>query len=340
MSFADSYRWEISNIVLSFIVAAFTLGELSRYHAESLTPWTMLFTHIFKMASTLAILALDAVIFSQGREMRYTTIGLPLASILLYVITQFGDRRLIVRLTTSIIAIYALMTYRRTSEGDTYVHPSNIKPFGYANSLDQSRRPSVQINKHFSVLSARLSTSSIREDPEALQNTLEKTSSVYSHERDTQYDAFIARRASVDLQSELAASQGNSFAARRRSSSAGSQYLRPHTDGGISPETSEADFTNPFPEAGGSTWTRPPLGRTNNEWGATVTDSRRLSAQRQLSWTSDHVLVAVPEEVALDEEKDRLDDGRGEVSEEEDSESLLGKRKRQRDSVRRFARDS
>lgn len=51
--------------------------------SETLTPWTMLFTHVMKLTSGLAILGLDIVLLVQKRETPYAIVSLAIDSVLL-----------------------------------------------------------------------------------------------------------------------------------------------------------------------------------------------------------------------------------------------------------------
>lgn len=73
-------RWGATNVGMSFIAALCTFVEILKYMAETLTPWTMLFTHVIKMTCALAVLALDAVIYIQHSEEHYSLIGLGMDS--------------------------------------------------------------------------------------------------------------------------------------------------------------------------------------------------------------------------------------------------------------------
>ena len=72
------YRWEATNVSLSFVSAICTLVETGKYTGEALTPWTMLFTHIIKLACASAILALDVVIYTQGFDTNYSAVSIGL----------------------------------------------------------------------------------------------------------------------------------------------------------------------------------------------------------------------------------------------------------------------
>lgn len=68
---------------MSLIVAVFNFIEIVRYANESLTPWTMLFTHVIKTAATAAILALDVVAYIILSEQHYSVISIVMDGILL-----------------------------------------------------------------------------------------------------------------------------------------------------------------------------------------------------------------------------------------------------------------
>lgn len=97
-----------------------------------------------------------------------------------------------------------MRTYRRLSAYDDYSHPVNVKPFGFNDDLERDTsysgksgaRPSL--DKRLSSASSRLSLGSIKsvQKPVQLQQ-IERTPSQYSHKRDTQFDAYVARHGSV-----------------------------------------------------------------------------------------------------------------------------------------------
>lgn len=68
---------------MSFVVALCTIFEIGKYFSESLTPWTMLFTHVVKLACASAILALDVVIYVQRDDSHYSLIGLGMDGLLM-----------------------------------------------------------------------------------------------------------------------------------------------------------------------------------------------------------------------------------------------------------------
>lgn len=71
-------RWEVANVVFSFIAAACTIFEMVRYWGEVLTPWTMLFTHVLKTVCGAAIMALDIVVLFQLEDKNYSFVSVGL----------------------------------------------------------------------------------------------------------------------------------------------------------------------------------------------------------------------------------------------------------------------
>lgn len=68
---------------MSVVVVVATLYEIWRYTAETLTPWTMLFTHVVKTTCAIAILALDIVVYVQSTEKHYSLVGLGIDAVLM-----------------------------------------------------------------------------------------------------------------------------------------------------------------------------------------------------------------------------------------------------------------
>ncbi|KAJ6441232.1 Centromere protein V [Purpureocillium lavendulum] len=256
------FAWEATNIAMSCIVALCTFFEIVRFVSESLTPWTMLFTHVIKLTCAAAILALDVVVYVQRSDAHYSLIGIGLDAAL--IITALG------------LAIYAVLTYRRLSAYDDYARPVNVKGYGFNDGLDRdfSYSSRLSVDKRGSVASSRLSIGSMgnpftassyrgaaaaADDDEPVQlHTIERTPSFYSHERDTQFDDYVARRSSL-----------------------GNSTLKADVERALSAEL----------ERGGGSPDAVIIGS-----GAVKTRSRGPSIGRATSYTSDHVLVAVPEE--------------------------------------------
>ncbi|OLN94335.1 hypothetical protein CCHL11_02823 [Colletotrichum chlorophyti] len=192
--------WESVNIGFSLICLVSTIYEISKLAAETLTPWTMLFTHVLKIVCSLATLGLDVVVFVQRRDSRYSVVGLGLDCFLLILIL--------------IPTLYSIQTYRRLAKYDDYHYPSNTKPYGF-NDLEGD----TSYNSRLSIggLSLgdrslrRISTSSIKSmtglqkqeqqnlaqpvQQQAEPKPLQRTPSQYNNERDTQFDRYMVERA-------------------------------------------------------------------------------------------------------------------------------------------------
>ncbi|KAH0493022.1 hypothetical protein TgHK011_007945 [Trichoderma gracile] len=190
------YVWEATNIALSAVVAFCTIFEIARYFAESLTPWTMLFTHVVKLACASAILALDVVIYVQRSDSHYSLIGLGMDALLMVVAIS--------------LAIYAIIAYRRLSKYDDYARPVNVKPYGFSDGLEtdtpyssySSRTGMLKsTEKRSSLGSERLSVGSYT-NSSVLQPAEQRPRS-YSHERDTQFDEYMVRKTSISYKPDL-----------------------------------------------------------------------------------------------------------------------------------------
>lgn len=178
--------------------------------------------------------------------------------------------------TALALAIYAIITYRRLSAYDDYAHPANVKSFGFRDGPHRSASYSSRTNlrpsldKRVSSVSSRLSigsahTSNSTEQPAAVPlSTLERTPSYYSHERDTQFEEYVARRGSYTGKADVERAVGAEFG-----------------------------WSSPPREAGG---TPPGEVPTVVVMGAVQSRPRGASMPRAPSYASDHVLVAVPEE--------------------------------------------
>ncbi|TQN64541.1 hypothetical protein CSHISOI_10882 [Colletotrichum shisoi] len=249
--------WESVNIGFSLICLISTFYEVSKLAAETLTPWTMLFTHVLKIVCSLATLALDVVVFVQRKDSRYAAVGLGLDGLLLVLVAIPG--------------IYSIQTYRRLAQYDDYHYPVNHKPYGF-NDLEGE----TSYNSRLSIggLSLgdrslrRISTSSVKsltglQKQEQMQQAaqqqqqpepgnLQRIPSQYNNERDTQFDRYMVERA-VTNEFGWAVSPGSDGLVRSDS------YV-----GSGSVANSKVVVT-------------------------------RESMGRALSWGSSHVLVAVPE---------------------------------------------
>ncbi|KAF7561841.1 hypothetical protein G7046_g2319 [Stylonectria norvegica] len=180
--------WEVTNIIMAVTATNCTFYEIIKFMAESLTPWTMLFSQIIKLTAAIAVLALDAVVYVHHEDRHYSLVGLGLDCVFI--------------LVALILAAYSVRAYIRLSKYDDYSHPVNVKNFGFNDDLERdtsysSKRSMLPtMDKRLSLTSSRLSISSTQADAVPLQ-PLEKTPSLYSHKRDTQFDDYVARRGSI-----------------------------------------------------------------------------------------------------------------------------------------------
>ncbi|EFY86503.1 hypothetical protein MAC_07446 [Metarhizium acridum CQMa 102] len=281
---------------MSFVAATCTLIEIVKYMSEALTPWTVLFTHVVKLTCASAILALDVVFMRKRRNTShlsvsawtslYCTCRTVQAPLTLPASLPRPSRLIILCSITAItLAIYAILTYRRLSAFDDYVRPANVKGYGFNDGEDAdfsyTSRLSIlrSVDKRGPVGSHRPSIGSLRsaKNEPVMLNDMQRAPSYYSHERDTQFDEYVARRGSLGARSDF----------ERRTSS---DYRRDSPPGDVSPDSLVVTGTVPS--------------RTR---GASIT--------REVSYTSDHVLVAVPEE---DHEAP------GEAARQSDRTTLLG----------------
>ncbi|KAK2034299.1 hypothetical protein LX32DRAFT_721277 [Colletotrichum zoysiae] len=191
--------WESVNIGFSLICLISTVYEVSRLAAETLTPWTMVFTHVLKIVCSLATLALDIVVFLQRKDSHYSVVGLVLDCFLLVLIAIPG--------------IYSIQTYRRLIKFDDYHYPVNHKPYGF-NDLEGEAAYNGRLSIGGLSLGdrslRRISTSSVKtiaglQSQEQMQQTtqqqrpdpnpVQRTPLQYNNERDTQFDRYLVERA-------------------------------------------------------------------------------------------------------------------------------------------------
>ncbi|KAH0441929.1 hypothetical protein CcaCcLH18_01789 [Colletotrichum camelliae] len=186
--------WESVNIGFSLICLFSTIYEVSKLAAETLTPWTMLFTHVLKFVCSMATLALDIVVFIQRKDSHYSVVGLGLDCFLILLILVPG--------------IYAIQTYRRLAKYDDYHYPVNHKPYGF-NDLEQNTTYNSRLSigglslgdrslRRISTSSAKSGTSSPHgsiPQPQPEPKPLQRTPSQYNNERDTQFDRYMVERA-------------------------------------------------------------------------------------------------------------------------------------------------
>lgn len=77
-------RWESVNIGFSFISLILTFISIAKFISEVLTPIGMLFNNILNAILSLAVLALDILVYVRRADKQYSLIGLGLDCGLLY----------------------------------------------------------------------------------------------------------------------------------------------------------------------------------------------------------------------------------------------------------------
>ncbi|KAF5017421.1 hypothetical protein F66182_10649 [Fusarium sp. NRRL 66182] len=219
--------WEATNVVLWFVASLCTFVEIAKYFAESLTPWTMLFTHIIKMTCAIATLVLDIVVYAEEHDKHYSLVALGLdCAFMNYADPTFAS------ITSLVLVFYSVRRYRRLSAYDDYTHPINVKPYGfkddierdtsYAGSLGGARQ---SMDKRFSSASSRASITSKRDSVE--MGSVSRTPSVYNHKRDTQFDDYVARRGSVSKSDRIGSGDYSWAGAQGEAQESGTTLTRP-----------------------------------------------------------------------------------------------------------------
>ncbi|KAI3317277.1 hypothetical protein HD806DRAFT_372822 [Xylariaceae sp. AK1471] len=210
------FVWEVANIGFSLVSLVITFISIARFIAEVLTPLPLLFGCILNLVLASVVLALDLVIYVQRADKKYSIIGLGL------------DVALI--LFTTIPLIYAIIIYRRLLNYDDYHLPYNHKAFGFTGAEEgvedassihlgpptpyDPTNPSLgttttvtggeprQRGRSVSIGSRRISLSFSRNaSPSPHPSPPPETAAherrpSYDHKRDTQFETFVARRAS------------------------------------------------------------------------------------------------------------------------------------------------
>ncbi|RYC55915.1 hypothetical protein CHU98_g10295, partial [Xylaria longipes] len=209
------FVWEAANIAFSLVSLVVTFISIARFIAEVLTPLSTLFGCILNLVLSSVVLALDVVIYVQRRDKQYSIIGLGLDAALIFF--------------TIIPLIYAIIIYRRLLNYDDYHLPGNHKAFGFASPEEgiedrsslylspptaydptnptlgitttitsgeaQTRGRSVSIGSHRISLSFSRNASVSPHPSPPLDAEQERRTS-YDHKRDTQFEDYLARRAS------------------------------------------------------------------------------------------------------------------------------------------------
>jgi hypothetical protein len=209
--------------------------------------------------------------------------------------------------TALTLAVYSIIAYRRLVAFDDHPHTANAKGYGFNDGAERrssytamlgSIRPSME--KRHSSTSSRISWRREEHEHMALDD-LEHQPTSYIHERDTQFDQYVARKSSVGSPHE-----------RERHLSADFGWDSNPFIGALKP-AKEPEEGEDRVIALGVVKSRP----------------RGASMPRVSSWSSENVLVAVPEEEDHGEEN----------SGPRDRQALLGHdRTRSDESIRVDAR--
>ncbi|KAI0905972.1 hypothetical protein F4823DRAFT_109871 [Ustulina deusta] len=210
------FVWEAANIGFSLASLVVTFISIARFIAEVLTPLPLLFGCILNVVLSSVVLALDIVIYVQRRDKNYSVIGLGLDAALIFF--------------TIIPLIYAIIIYRRLLSYDDYHLPGNHKPFGFTGIEEgvedrfsthlspplpydptnttlgitttvtgpepQTRGRSVSIGSRRISLSFSRNASVSPHPPEPSSDATRERRASYDHRRDTQFEDYVARRAS------------------------------------------------------------------------------------------------------------------------------------------------
>lgn len=172
------------------------------------------------------------------------------------------------------LQIWIIFVYRRVSVHDDYAGRSNVKSYGFSDGLDVdgprgSRRLStssfIDKQRRPSFSSLRRSSVDATAAPPNEMGPLQRTPSYYTHQRDTQFDEYMARRGSYGGKADVEAALGTEYFG----SNAGQSATSP---GGTAQDEDVVVST-----------------------GMVGSNKPGQMTSRSLSTTSDHVLVAVPE---------------------------------------------
>ncbi|KKA28527.1 hypothetical protein TD95_004748 [Thielaviopsis punctulata] len=226
-----SIVWESTNIALPVFALALTSYECWRYYSETLTPWTMLFTNTLKVTCSIGALVLDVYVYVvQKPGYYYAVAGLALdASFILctllpavYAIRTYhrsaslDDYRITVNakpfgFNSSATDLerqekaYAqsLFAKARNSSGTdtstTDISPPSTPP---RKSISHFISPAPRRSSAASSLRSVSSSSGISDVSDAPTSPATSVGSPaakaaglpYSHERDTQFDAYMAQQ--------------------------------------------------------------------------------------------------------------------------------------------------
>lgn len=176
------------------------------------------------------------------------------------------------RVLVSILLVWIIFIYRRVSVNSDYARrSSNVKGFGFNDGLEpeyaRSRASSLIDKRRLSFISSRRVSVEASLAPFGNElGSMQRTPSQYSHQRDTQFDEYMARRSSYNGKTDVENALGAEYFGTDR----------------------QSPSRAPEEEAMVSTGT---------------VGSSRPAQTRSVSTTSSHALVAVPEEAQLGEEE-------------------------------------
>ena len=185
-------------------------------------------------------------------------------------------------MATLVPGIYAIRTFRRLSVFDEYHYgyAVNAKPYGYGDLDDteynngggRKSNPRLSIGAISEHLDRRLSsTSTTRREsasaaavspltptgPPLRLEQIGRTASYYSHQRDTQFDDYVAARASLSLKSDIERAMAAEFGWSSSSPGAGKEddlARRPSVIGAGTVASGRVDLVGRTPSSGSSPW--------------------------------------------------------------------------------------
>ncbi|KAJ2898433.1 uncharacterized protein MKZ38_003940 [Zalerion maritima] len=225
--------WECTNVGLNLLALILTFIEIGKFAAETLTPFSMLFTQVIKLTCGFANLALDIVVIVEFPQGHWSIVGVAIGSGLVA--------------TGLLPLIYTIIVYRRVAEFEEYSHPANIKHYGFSGEdttyPSQTSRPTSYNpggleagaayedrpeNRRMSSASSAFSISTLKHSmsratkresvafhddgdlgdgrgsqPPIPLDALGARRTSYNHERDTQFDDFLRRHSSVSMKSQI-----------------------------------------------------------------------------------------------------------------------------------------
>ncbi|ETS85816.1 hypothetical protein PFICI_03841 [Pestalotiopsis fici W106-1] len=200
------FVWECVNIAFSAASLVINLVQIAKFIAEALTPFAMVFGNAVSLTLSAAILALDITVYIQHDDRHYSSAGIGLDCALLFF--------------TIVPIIYGTIVFRRLSKLDEYHLQHNVKAFGFSSEYDTSYNPKrTSLNDADPEALYDPGSTSSRRQSFSLKNVIPSKSTTvepaktspkpamerresYNHERDTKFDEYIARRASISSAQE------------------------------------------------------------------------------------------------------------------------------------------